>query len=87
MTDTPAHASLFTPLDIGPITLDNRIVMAPLTRSRSRVPGHVQTPLHALYYAQRAGAGLIVGEATQISREGQGYAWTCLLYTSDAADE
>jgi N-ethylmaleimide reductase len=76
MTDTPAHASLFTPLDIGPITLDNRIVMAPLTRSRSRVPGHVQTPLHALYYAQRAGAGLIVGEATQISREGQGYAWT-----------
>ncbi|WP_339641029.1 alkene reductase [Jannaschia helgolandensis] len=86
MTDTPANASLFTPLDIGPITLDNRVVMAPLTRSRSRVPGHVQTPLHALYYAQRAGAGLIVGEATQISREGQGYAWTPGIHTDEQVE-
>ncbi len=86
MTDTPANASLFTPLDIGPITLDNRVVMAPLTRSRSKVPGHVQTPLHALYYAQRAGAGLIVGEATQISREGQGYAWTPGIYTDEQVE-
>ncbi|WP_179378411.1 alkene reductase [Jannaschia marina] len=78
-----AVAPLFEPLPMGPITLANRMVMAPLTRSRSKVPGHVQTPLHALYYAQRASAGLIVSEATQISTEGQGYAWTPGIHTDD----
>lgn len=81
MTDTQAHAPLFQPLDLGPVTLGNRLVMAPLTRSRSTPPGNTQTALHALYYAQRAGAGLIVSEATQISREGQGYAWTPGIHT------
>ncbi len=83
MTDTNAHAPLFAPLDMGPITLSNRLVMAPLTRSRSEPDGNTQTALHALYYAQRASAGLIVSEATQISQEGQGYAWTPGIHTED----
>jgi N-ethylmaleimide reductase len=66
---------LFQPVKMGPLTLANRIVMAPLTRSRAGV-GEVPGPLNAEYYAQRASAGLIVSEATQITRQGQGYAWT-----------
>ncbi|UWQ21059.1 alkene reductase [Jannaschia sp. W003] len=78
MPDTHAvHAdALLAPLAVGDIELSNRVLMAPLTRSRSEPDGNTQTALHALYYAQRAGAGLIVSEATQISPEGQGYAWT-----------
>ena len=66
------HADLFTPVKVGPLELRNRVVMAPLTRSRAG-PGNVPTKLNALYYAQRASAGLIISEATQISPEGQGY--------------
>lgn len=73
---THATRSLFEPLALGDIELANRVVMAPLTRCRSAMPDNTQTPLHALYYAQRASAGLIVSEATQISQEGQGYAHT-----------
>lgn len=81
-----ATAPLFEPTAVGDITAANRIFMAPLTRARSEKDGHVQTPLHALYYAQRAGAGLIVSEATQISQQGQGYAWTPGIYTEEQAD-
>ncbi|MDF3820943.1 alkene reductase [Leptospira sp. 96542] len=70
------NEELFNPIQIGDLNLPNRIFMAPLTRSRSTKEGHNQTPLHALYYAQRASAGLIISEATQISPQGQGYAWT-----------
>ena len=63
---------LFTPLRAGEIALANRIVMAPLTRNRA-LPGGVPGPLQVEYYRQRAGAGLIVTEASQISPEGQGY--------------
>jgi N-ethylmaleimide reductase len=63
---------LFTPVEVGALTLRNRIVMAPLTRSRAG-PGNVPHQLNALYYAQRASAGLIISEATQIAPEGQGY--------------
>ncbi|ODA67986.1 N-ethylmaleimide reductase [Methyloligella halotolerans] len=79
-------APLFRELKMGDLTLPNRIVMAPLTRARSTNPGHSQTPLHALYYAQRAGAGLIVSEATQISQEGQGYAWTPGIFTDEQVE-
>jgi N-ethylmaleimide reductase len=74
MAQTLAHAGpdLFTPIEVGPLHLNNRIVMAPLTRSRA-AKGNVPTALNALYYAQRASAGLIVSEATQISPQGQGY--------------
>lgn len=82
MTTTPQQ-DLFTPIRIGNMQLPNRVFMAPLTRSRSHAKQHTQTPLHALYYSQRASAGLIVSEATQISQQGQGYAWTPGLYTDE----
>jgi N-ethylmaleimide reductase len=63
---------LFSPLRLGSLACKNRIAMAPLTRSRAG-PGNVPNALNALYYAQRASAGLIISEATQISPEGQGY--------------
>jgi len=73
---------LFLPVTLGPYELSNRIVMAPLTRSRARA-GDVPGPLAAEYYRQRASAGLIVAEATQISPQGKGYAYTPGIY--DAA--
>jgi N-ethylmaleimide reductase len=67
---------LFQPMRLGRYQLPHRVVMAPLTRSRARQPGNVPSPLTACYYAQRASAALIVTEATQVSQQGQGYAWT-----------
>lgn len=67
--------SLFAPIDIAGLTLPHRIVMAPLTRSRAGA-GNVPTDLSVEYYRQRASAALIITEATQISQQGQGYAWT-----------
>lgn len=63
---------MFTPVNLGAIQLKNRLVMAPLTRMRA-VAGHVPNPLAKTYYAQRASAGLIITEATQISTLGMGY--------------
>jgi N-ethylmaleimide reductase len=74
---------LFQPLAVGPYTLAHRVTMAPLTRSRAGQPGDLPTAMNAEYYRQRASAALIVTEATQISRQGQGYAWTPGIY-SDA---
>ncbi|SMO57656.1 alkene reductase [Paracoccus laeviglucosivorans] len=67
--------TLFDPLELGPLTLKNRIVMAPLTRSRS---GEARAPdaLVAEYYRQRAGAGMILTEATSVTPMGVGYAGT-----------
>jgi N-ethylmaleimide reductase len=59
---------VFTPFDLSGLPLANRVVMAPMTRSRA--PNDVATETIALYYAQRATAGLIVSEGTPISREG-----------------
>lgn len=61
---------------LGPYELKNRIVMAPMTRSRAVNPEHAPTDLHVEYYAQRATAGLIVSEATQVSPQGIGYIHT-----------
>ncbi|OGB12368.1 MAG: alkene reductase [Burkholderiales bacterium RIFCSPHIGHO2_12_FULL_65_48] len=80
MTRT-ATSPLFAPLALGPLTLPNRMVMAPMTRARSTQPGDVPNAMMATYYAQRASAGLIVSEATQISRQGQGYSFTPGIYT------
>lgn len=74
---------LLSPVKAGALTLSSRVIMAPLTRSRAGQPGDVPTELNAEYYAQRAGAGLIVSEATQISQQGQGYAWTPGIYTDE----
>lgn len=65
---------LFDPLQLGAIAAPNRVLMAPLTRGRA-TREHVPTPIMADYYAQRASAGLIISEATGISREGLG--WPC----------
>jgi N-ethylmaleimide reductase len=73
--------NLFSPLAIGDLTLPNRVVMAPLTRNRARPDGDVPHALNATYYAQRASAGLIISEASQISPEGKGYAWTPGIYS------
>lgn len=75
--------SLFSRYEIGPYLLNNRMVMAPLTRSRSRQPGNIPGRLNAFYYAQRASAGLIITEATQIAQQGQGYAWTPGIYSEE----
>ena len=72
---------LFTPIKAGAIDLKNRIVMAPLTRNRARAEDDAPYDIHVDYYAQRAGAGLIVTEASQISPEGKGYAWTPGIYS------
>lgn len=72
--------TLFSPTRAGAIALPNRLVMAPLTRSRA-LAGNVPNPLSATYYAQRATAGLIVAEATQVTPEGQGYTDTPGIHT------
>nr|WP_145545852.1 alkene reductase [Variovorax boronicumulans] len=72
--------TLFTPTRLGAIDVKNRIAMAPLTRSRAGMDG-VPSPLAATYYAQRASAGLLIAEATNISRQARGYAWTPGIYT------
>ncbi len=69
-------SSLFEPVRVGDLILPNRIAMAPLTRNRAVSPDTVPSDLAPLYYAQRAGAGVIISEASQVSQEGQGYAWT-----------
>jgi N-ethylmaleimide reductase len=74
--------TLFDPIQFGSIAAANRIVMAPLTRDRAG-PHQVPTPLMATYYAQRASAGLIVSEGTQISAEGQGYIDTPGIYSPE----
>ncbi|WP_285349279.1 alkene reductase [Pseudomonas sp. ME-P-057] len=75
MNDINNSTDLFSPVQIGAIRMANRIVMAPVTRSRYEEDG-VPGELHATYYAQRATAGLIVAEATNISAQGRGYAAT-----------
>jgi N-ethylmaleimide reductase len=76
---------LFSSAEMGPLKVKNRVVMAPLTRSRAG-PGNVPTHLNALYYAQRASAGLIIAEATQIAPEGQGYISTPGIHSSDQVE-
>jgi N-ethylmaleimide reductase len=74
--------TLFDPIRFGNVVAANRIVMAPMSRNRAG-PGQVPTPLMATYYEQRATAGLIVSEATQISPEGQGYLNSPGIYSAE----
>ncbi|HEX8242697.1 MAG TPA: hypothetical protein VF541_04365 [Longimicrobium sp.] len=67
--------NLFTPFQLGPYELRNRLVMAPMTRSRAG-EGNVVTDLAVEYYRQRSTAGLIVSEGTQVSPQGVGYTHT-----------
>lgn len=77
--------TLFTPFRLGPYELRNRVVMAPMTRSRAG-EGNVPTPLMAEYYAQRAGAGLIITEGSQVSPRGVGYPDTPGIHTDAQVD-
>src|SRR5688500_16244343 len=70
--ETMTHDHLFTPHVFGDFTLPNRMVLAPMTRSRA-LAGNVPNPLAATYYAQRASAGLLISEGTQVSPQGVGY--------------
>lgn len=73
---------LFSPFQLGQLTLPNRMVMAPMTRNRADENG-VPRPMTAQYYAQRATAGLLITEATQVSPRGTGYVLTPGIYTQD----
>ncbi|MGO4748363.1 alkene reductase [Streptomyces sp. 2MCAF27] len=79
-------ATAFDPYHLGGKPLANRIVMAPMTRSRAYGPGATPTDLMATYYAQRAGAGLIVTEGTQPSVVGQGYPDTPGLHSTEQVE-
>ncbi len=75
-----SETDLFSPVTVGRHTLSNRIVMAPLTRSRAGA-GDVPQAMTAAYYAQRASAGLLIAEATSVSPQAKGYAFTPGIYS------
>ncbi|MBY8829061.1 alkene reductase [Hephaestia mangrovi] len=77
--------SLFDPIQLGAVEAPNRVLMAPLTRGRA-TREHVPTPIMADYYAQRASAGLIISEATGISREGLGWPYAPGLWTDEQTE-
>lgn len=76
-------SQFFQKIHLGPYLLKNRIVLPPLTRSRSTQPGNIANELMATYYTQRASAGFMVTEGTQIEPRGQGYAWTPGIYSPE----
>ncbi|MCX6396339.1 MAG: N-ethylmaleimide reductase [Propionibacteriales bacterium] len=77
---------LFKPVSLGSVDLAHRVVMAPLTRMRATPPGDVPNDLMVEYYRQRAGAGLIVSEGTQISPIGKGYMDTPGIYSAEQVE-
>ncbi|MGR7002182.1 alkene reductase [Yinghuangia aomiensis] len=81
-TDQP----LLRPLTLGSLTLPNRVVMAPLTRARAQNDGLVPTDLHAVYYGQRAGAGLIVTEGVSVSERAIGFVHVPGLFTEEQVE-
>ncbi|WP_028580173.1 alkene reductase [Desulfogranum japonicum] len=85
MAHTQNNNPLLTSFQLGPLTLPNRVVMAPLTRMRASMPGNVPQPLNAEYYRQRATAGLIIAEATPVSPMGYGYYATPGIHTKEQA--
>ncbi|MBS0356566.1 MAG: alkene reductase [Proteobacteria bacterium] len=77
------NSPLFQPFSLGALTLPNRVVMPPLTRARAGQPGNVPTAMNAEYYAQRASAGLIIAEATDISADAKGYSLTPGVHSTE----
>lgn len=75
--------TLFSPLKLSGFTLRNRIVLPPLTRCRSQQPGNIAGDLMVEYYRQRASAGFMITEGTQIEPRGQGYAWTPGIHSAE----
>jgi 2,4-dienoyl-CoA reductase-like NADH-dependent reductase (Old Yellow Enzyme family) len=78
--------TLFDPLKVGALTLPNRIVLAPLTRSRAHPDTRVPSDLAVEYYSQRAGAGLMITEATSVSPQGVGYAGTPGIWSDEQTE-
>jgi N-ethylmaleimide reductase len=84
---TSATQKLFTPVQVGPLSLSHRVVMAPLTRSRSQQPGDIPSDLMVEYYGQRASkGGLIISEATTISISGRGWFGAPGMYSEDGRE-
>ena len=82
--NTHDHQKLFSPVQIGAITLAHRVVMAPLTRSRSEQPGDIPGKLMLEYYTQRSSeGGLIISEATSISITGRGWFGAPGMYSDE----
>ncbi len=77
-----AKQDLFSPIQVGPYNIANRVVMAPMTRNRAG-PGNVPQDLNAEYYRQRASAGLIITEASQVSPQGVGYPATPGIHSAE----
>lgn len=77
---------LLKKLQLGDLELKNRIVMAPMTRNRADNPGNVPTELHATYYAQRASAGLLITEGSQVSKMAVGYTNTPGIYSPEQVE-
>jgi N-ethylmaleimide reductase len=82
MSVKPAEI-LLSPYTLGDLKLKNRIVMAPLTRTRAENRGKVPNELMVEYYTQRAGAGLIISEGTFVSEQGQGWFGAPGVYTEE----
>jgi len=80
-TSDDTSKKLFEPIKMGALALENRVFMAPLTRSRASAADDAPIDMNVEYYAQRASAELIIAEATQISQQGKGYAFTPGIYT------
>jgi len=80
------YKKLFSPQKLGNLELPHRIIMAPLTRSRSAQPGDIPQQMNVEYYGQRASAALIISEATQISPQGKGYAFTPGIHSNAQID-
>lgn len=79
-------SALFAPIEMGDLTLKNRIALAPLTRCRASMPGYVPTSLMAEYYAQRAGGGFLVSEATNISAKSNAFDGAPGIFTADQTE-
>ncbi|MDF1837147.1 MAG: alkene reductase, partial [Planctomycetota bacterium] len=82
---TSSPNDLFQPVQVGDLTLKNRAVLAPLTRGRSG-PARLASPVIAEYYRQRAGAGLLITEATAVSERGNAWHHTPGIYTAEQAE-
>lgn len=81
--ETMTGHDLFSPITLGDLVLSNRVVMAPMTRNRAAMPSNAPQAINVTYYTQRAGAGLIITEASQVSPEGVGYPATPGIYSDE----
>jgi N-ethylmaleimide reductase len=77
---------LLRPIKLNDLELNNRVIMAPMTRSRADNEGNVPNDMMVTYYAQRAGAGLIISEGSQISKQAEGYINTPGIYTPEQVE-